>query len=162
MEVPPRVPDSPIIEPYLVWRILLVSVVMAAGTFGLFFYEYQNGLNLEEARTVAVNTIVFFEIFYLFNMRFLNRSVLSIEGISGNRMILLGAVTVILFQLLFTYWSVFNNLFKTAPIYTDSWLRIITVTVSILFIVELDKLFNRIKINKQNSAPGKEQYGQHK
>ena len=139
MEVPPRVPDAPIFEPLLIWRIILVSMVMAAGTFGLFFYEISRGESLEYARTTAVNTIVFFEIFYVLNTRYLMSSVLSLEGIFGNRIILIGAAAVVIFQLVFTYWPVFNHLFRTEPVSLWCWLRVIAVAGSIFILVEIEK-----------------------
>ena len=146
MAMPPRARRAPIIETRLIWRIVLVSIVMAAGTFGLFYYETWHGQSLAEARTVAVNTIVFFEIFYTFNTRFLTASVLSFRELIANRIILIGAAIVVLFQLLFTYWAPFNMLFQTEPIDPQSWLRILAVSVSLFFIVELEKLlFNHKK-----------------
>ena len=140
MKISPRIPDAPIFERYLVWRIILVSIIMAAGTFGLFYYEMDMGQNLQYARTTAVNTIVFFEIFYVFNTRFLSGSVLNIEGLTGNKIIVIGAITVILFQVLFTYFPVFNRLFQTEPLALFTWLRITAVAASIFFLVELEKL----------------------
>jgi magnesium-transporting ATPase (P-type) len=145
MDKQPRLPNAPIIEAYMIWRIILVSIIMALGTFGLFYYEYKSGENLEVARTIAVNTIVFFEIFYVFNSRFLTGSVLSINGLLGNRVILLGVTSVVLFQLLFTYWPVFNHLFRTAPIDMAAWVKIIIVSSTILFFVEIDKLIVRTR-----------------
>ena len=145
MQMPPRDPDTPLIEIYLVWRIVMVAMVMAVGTFGLFLYENGRGASLEEARTVAVNTIVFFEIFYIFNTRYLTANVLSMKGLTGNRIILVGAVTVVFFQLMFTYWPVLNHLFGTAPIETGSWIRIIAVSICLFFIVELEKAIMQLK-----------------
>jgi magnesium-transporting ATPase (P-type) len=139
MQVPPRPPDAPIFEPMLIRRIVLVSIVMATGTFSMFYYEVGAGATLEYARTAAVNTIVFFEIFYVLNTRYLMGSVLNLRGILGNRVILLGAGTVIIFQLLFTYWPVFNFLFGTAPITLWCWLRVTAVAVVIFFLVEAEK-----------------------
>ena len=39
MAVPPRTRHMPLIELHLLWRIALMSVIMAAGTFGLFYHE---------------------------------------------------------------------------------------------------------------------------
>jgi magnesium-transporting ATPase (P-type) len=140
MKAPPRIPDAPLLEPYLIWRIILVSVVMAVGTFGLFYYERMQGASLEAARTVAVNVIVFFEIFYVFNTRYLSGSVLSIKGLFGNRIILVGVAAVVLFQVMFTYWPLLNHLFETEPIDMWSWFRIVAASASILFIVEAEKV----------------------
>ena len=146
MKVPPREPRAPIIEAYLLWRIILVSLVMAVGCFGLFNYEQGHGATIESARTVAVNVIVFFEIFYVLNTRYQTENVLSIKGLFGNRIILIGIAAVILFQIMFTYWPVLNNLFKTGPIDLWSWLRIIAVSASILFIVEMEKAIMRKRL----------------
>lgn len=52
------------------WRIVFVSIILVAGTFGLFLWYSSLGLAIEEARTIAVNTLVMFEAFYLFNSRY--------------------------------------------------------------------------------------------
>ncbi|MBF8269602.1 MAG: Ca ion P-type ATPase, partial [Gammaproteobacteria bacterium] len=140
MKVPPRGRNAPLIEPHLIWRIILVSVIMAAGTFGLFYLVRSHGQSLEAARTVAVNTIVFFEIFYIFNTRYLTASVLSIKGLLENKVILIGAAAVIILQMLFTYWPTFNRLFQTEPINLGNWLLVLAITVCIFFIVELEKM----------------------
>jgi magnesium-transporting ATPase (P-type) len=148
MKVPPRVPNSALIEPGLLWRIILVSIIMAIGTYGLFLYEIAQQASINEARTVAVNTIVFFEIFYIFNTRYLKANVLSFKGLFGNKAILIGVVAVIIFQLLFTYTSLCNQLFKTAPITISSWLNIILVSAGLFFIVEIEKLIVNLYQNK--------------
>ncbi len=139
MKAPPRVPDSPLIEPALLWRIILVSIIMAVGTYGLFIYETAQDATINEARTVAVNTIVFFEILYIFNTRYLKANVLSFRGLFDNVAILIGVVAVIIFQILFTYTSLCHQLFKTAPISISSWLNIIMVSAALFFIVEIEK-----------------------
>jgi magnesium-transporting ATPase (P-type) len=141
MQVPPRARDAPFIEPHLIWRIALVSIVMAVGTYALFYQARAAGYSLSTARTAAVNAVVFFEIFYLFNTRRLTASVLSIRGLSENKFTLIGAVSVVLLQLLFTYTGIFNRLFKTEPLAWESWPPILAVTVLIFFIVELEKVF---------------------
>lgn len=116
MSKPPRQPDAPLIDQVLVWRIIFVSALMAAGTFGLFFYELSLGTELDVARTVAVNAIVFFEVFYLFNTRSLTDSILNRQGLFGNAIVLFGVVAVVIFQVLFTYWPVMHLVFHTAPL----------------------------------------------
>ncbi|MBL8375527.1 HAD-IC family P-type ATPase, partial [Accumulibacter sp.] len=50
----PRPPGTPILDAALVWRIVLVSVLLLAGSFGLFLRELAQGQSLAEARTVAL------------------------------------------------------------------------------------------------------------
>lgn len=143
MERPPRRPDAPLLDMSLVRRIALVSLVMAAGTFGLFYYETSRGADIAAARAVAVNAVVFFEAVYLFNARYLRDSILSLKGFFGNKIVLLGIGVVVLFQMIFTYWPLMNTLFHVAPIGMMSWLRIILVSSSLLFIIEMEKAAER-------------------
>jgi magnesium-transporting ATPase (P-type) len=139
MQRPPRRADEPILSAFMVWRILLVSVLMVAGTFGLFVWERESGAGVEYARTVAVNTLVVFEVFYLLNSRFILAPVLSREGLFGNRYVLWAIGLVLFFQLLFTYTAPFQFMFRTEAIAADTWLRIFAVGATVLFIVELEK-----------------------
>lgn len=156
MKRPPRNPAKPILSPLLIWRVVLVSLILVSGTFGLFVWEQANGADLETARTVAVNTLVMFEIFYLFNTRYIDDSVFSLRGFFGNRYALMAIVALILFQVAFTYLDTMQKLFGTKPLDIDAWLRIVIVSSCVLFLVEIEKsairMFNR-KRCKRNVAP---------
>lgn len=139
MKRPPRDPQEPILSPFLVWRILFVSLILVMGTFGLFLWDTLHGKPLEEARTLAVNTLVLFEVFYLINTRYLKRSVLSVEGLFGNRYAIGAIVLVLSLQMLFTYLPVMQTLFGTVPIYPLDWARITLVASSVFVFVEIEK-----------------------
>ncbi|MCS6925843.1 MAG: HAD-IC family P-type ATPase, partial [Candidatus Binatia bacterium] len=136
---PPRRPDAPLIDRVLVWRIVFVSALMATGTFGLFFYELSLGTELEVARTVAVNVLVFFEVFYLFNTRSLTDPILNRQGLLGNPMVLAGIAVVVVLQVLFTYWPVMHLFFHTAPLDSGMWARILASGGGLLLAVEAEK-----------------------
>jgi magnesium-transporting ATPase (P-type) len=114
-------------------------VVLLAGTFGLFLWERANGASIEHARTVAVNALVMFEIFYLFTTRYLTDSVFSLKGFFGNSYATVAAGTVVIFQLIFTYFPPMQALFETEAIGFAMWVRVIMVAASVLFLVELEK-----------------------
>ena len=118
------------------------------GTFGLFLWEMDRGVSIEHARTVAVNTLVMFEIFYLFNSRYISESVFSWDGFTGNRYVLIAIGVLITFQLGFTYLPPMQSLFGTTAIGYDIWLRIVLVSSLVLFLVELEKYFVRRKIKQ--------------
>ena len=139
MQRPPRDPKEPLLTPFLIWRIVFVSLIIVIGTFGLFLWERMNGETIEHARTVAVNTLVMFEIFYLFNARKIEASILNIQGLTGNRYALFAVILLFLFQLCFTYFEQMNILFGTVPITLDHWLLIILVAFSVLPLVEIEK-----------------------
>ena len=143
MRRPPRGAQEPMLTPYLIWRIAFVSVILMIGTFGLFIWEMERGVSIERARTVAVNTLVMFEIFYLFNSRYITDSVFNWAGLTGNRYVLIAIGILIIFQLGFTYLAPMQSLFGTAAIDFSVWLRILVVASSVLFLVELEKYFVR-------------------
>lgn len=152
MRRPPRRAGDPILNHHLVWRILFVATILMLGTFGLFIYETEQGSTVEVARTVAVNTLVMFEIFYLFNSRYISESILNVKGFTGNRYVLMAIGLLIVFQIAFTYLPPLQVLFGTAPIDAIQWLWIIGVSSSVLFLVEIEKFFvRRLEARKTSS-----------
>lgn len=139
MKRPPRKSGEPLLSRFLIWRIIFVSLILVAGTFGLFLWERNHGASIELARTVAVNTLVMFEIFYLFSSRYFIHSSLSYEGLTGNRYIIYAIVFLIIIQLGFTYLSPMQTLFATTDMSLDAWLRVIVIASSVFFLVELEK-----------------------
>lgn len=139
MHRPPRHRDEAVLTPALLWRTAFVSVILLVGTFGLFMWEMEHGASIERARTVAVNTLIFFEIFYLFNSRYITASVLNARGLFGNAYALIAIGVLIVFQLGFTYLDALQVLFGTTAIGLMDWVLIILVASSVLFIVELEK-----------------------
>jgi magnesium-transporting ATPase (P-type) len=143
MHRPPRDATAPLLSGYLLWRIGFVSLILMLGTFGLFLWEQSQGHGINLARTVAVNTLVMFEIFYLFSARYISAPVLNWRGLTGNYYVLIAIAVLVAFQLLFTYSSPMQTLFGTADISLAMWGRIILVSSSVLFLVELEKYLIR-------------------
>lgn len=115
----PRDPQQPILNGVLIFRICLVSTLMLIGTFGLFEWELARSESLASARTVAANVFVFCEMFYLFNCRSLEYSMFHV-GVFSNLWVIIGALIMMLLQLLFTYWPPMQKLFGTAHFSAES------------------------------------------
>ncbi|MDT8370526.1 MAG: cation-transporting P-type ATPase [Gammaproteobacteria bacterium] len=143
MQRQPRSPKEPILTPNLLWRIGFVSVILMVGTFGLFLWQRGQGVDIEYARTVAVNTLVLFEIFYLFNSRYISASILNKQGLFGNRYALMAIGLLVLFQLAFTYLAPMQSLFGTMALDLATWGLIVLVASSVLFLVEIEKYIVR-------------------
>ncbi|MBI1942796.1 MAG: cation-transporting P-type ATPase [Betaproteobacteria bacterium] len=139
MRRPPRDPREPLVSGFLLWRIVLVSMIMVAGSLGLFLWESARGLPLEAARTIAVNTLVMGEIAYLFNCRHLADTALTREGFLGNRTALLAIALLALMQLGFTYAPPMQRLFGTAALDAEAWGRIALFGAALFAIVETEK-----------------------
>jgi len=84
-----------------------------------------------------------FEIFYLFNARYILASVLNIQGLLGNRFVLYAIALLVVFQIAFTYLPPLNALFGTAAINFAQWLSIILVSSSVFVLVEFEKFILR-------------------
>lgn len=143
MKRTPRDPRSPILSGFLIWRIIFVSFILVIGTFGLFLWEREHGASIELSRTVAVNTLVMFEIFYLFSARYLLAPALTYDGLTGNRYVLYAIGILLIFQLAFTYFSPMQTLFATTALDAMTWMRITVVASSVLLLVEAEKFILR-------------------
>ncbi|MGF1623643.1 MAG: cation-transporting P-type ATPase [Alphaproteobacteria bacterium] len=143
MRRPPRPASEALLSGFLVWRIVLVSLLFVAGAFGMFTWTLDRGLTLEEARTNVVNTIVVMEIFYLFSVRYLGGTSLSWRGVLGTPAVLIGVGLVVVLQLAFTYLPFMNSLFATRPVALVDGLAVLAAGVALLGVLELEKLLRR-------------------
>ena len=130
----------PVLTRELSIRIGIVSMMLVAGAFGLFDWVLRQGQTIEVARTVAVNMFVFGELFYLFNCRSLRYSMFKL-GVFSNQWLILGVISMIMLQLLFTYTPAMNTLFGTAPIGFIEWMLVLSGGFLIYAVVGLDKWF---------------------
>ncbi len=144
----PRDPQAPILNEVLIWRIVMVSLIILAGAFGLFEYELARGASIDEARTVAVNVVVFVEILFLFNSRSLTRSPFQV-GFFSNPWAIGGALLMVVIQLLYTYLPFMNNLFSSAPMSFALWLDVIGVSLAAYILIEFEKWLRRRSTRKQ-------------
>ena len=143
MSRPPRNPREPILTARLLWQIGFVSLLFVTGAFGIFFYALERGFAVELARTMVVNTIVIMEVFYLFNVRFVHGSSLSLRAILGTPAVLIALGLVLAAQLAFTYVPAMQDVFETRPVGLRDGLLIVGVGVALFLIVEAEKLLYR-------------------
>ncbi|MDO9371448.1 MAG: cation-transporting P-type ATPase [Gammaproteobacteria bacterium] len=136
---PPRDPRAPIFSRYFLWRTVLVTALITAGTLGMFLWEQAQGASLEAARTAAVTTLVMFEAVYLLNSRRLLDAAWPQRAFSGNPYVALTIFLVVLLQLLYVYAPFMQTLFHSAPLGAEAWLRIMLIAFSVYVIVEFEK-----------------------
>jgi len=142
MDRPSRDPASPLLNRTLVVRILLTSVLLILGSFGLLAWELSHDETDAAARTVVVNLIVIGELFYLLNCRSLTMSMFAV-GIFSNRWLLVGVGLMIASQLAFTYLPTMNRMFHSEPIGATEWFLIFGVGVLIYGVVGIEKWLRR-------------------
>jgi magnesium-transporting ATPase (P-type) len=144
MRRPPRPADEPILSRFVLWRVVFVSTLFCAGIFGMFTLAEASGATLEEARTIAVNTLVVMEIFYLFSVRFLNTTSLSLRAALGTRPILIAVGAVTALQLVFTYAPFMEAFFGTRPLSLTEGALVVAVGPALLLILEIEKRLVRL------------------
>ena len=145
MKRPPRPPGTPILGRFVLWRIAFVSLLLVGGTFGHFLWLEQAGASIETARTVAINTLVMGQLFYLFNSRYLLEPVLNRDGLLGSRPVLIAIGVLLVLQALFTYAPPLQFLFGTTAIGVADWLRILAFGALLLLVVEAEKAWLRAR-----------------
>ncbi|WP_295005208.1 HAD-IC family P-type ATPase [uncultured Dechloromonas sp.] len=138
MHRPPRRLDQPVLDAALIRRIVLVALLLLAGSFGLFLRELGQGHSLAEARTVAVNVFVMVEAAYLFNCRSLSQAFWK-QGLFSNPWIWAGIGAMLALQMALTYLPFMNALFQTAPIGSEEWLSILAISVLSSLLIGLEK-----------------------
>jgi magnesium-transporting ATPase (P-type) len=154
MQRPPRDPREPLLSGYLVWRIVLVSALLFAGTMGMFLWESARGSEIDTARAAAVNALVVGEIAYLFGARFLQASSLGWDGLTGNRWVLVACSVLIALQVGFTYAAPMQTLFGTGPLDAHAWGLIAAFGVMVFVTVELEKaIWRRVRPEGSAAAP---------
>lgn len=142
MSRPPRDLKTPIFDFAMFMRTGLVSAIVLAGSYWVFFYEQNRGSSIVETRTAVVNCVVAVASAYLINCRSLRRSIFSIGWFTNPRL-WLGIGLTACFQLVFTFSPVMNRFLHTSPIDTAAWLRILAVAAGAFALVELEKMIRR-------------------
>jgi magnesium-transporting ATPase (P-type) len=143
MQRPPRPPDAAILDGAFLWRIGFVSLLIGGATIAVFLYERQAGASLELARTVAVNTLVWGQAFYLFNSRYLRESSLMLSRLFANRIAWLTVGVLAVLQLTFVYAPFMHQWFGSAALDLRHWLLPLTIGLGVFLLVEVEKAATR-------------------
>jgi Ca2+-transporting ATPase len=123
MQRPPRPPNEPILSKLVVRRTVIASILMTVAAVGLFRWEYNAYLSagvsgadsLAEAQTMAVTSVIMFQVFYMLNCRSLRDSMLRI-GVFSNPWVFVGIGITLALQLAFIYAPPLQSVFGTAPL----------------------------------------------
>ena len=143
MQRAPRPPAERLMSVFFAWRVFFVSVLIGSATLSLFVWERLQGTDLAVARTLAVNAIVFAEMFYLINSRRIHDSVLSREGILGSPHCLLAILFCIVFQVAYTDLPFMQSVFGSVSLSWADWSKVIAVGLWVFLAAEVEKWAGR-------------------
>lgn len=139
MRRPPRASGTPLITRFLLWRIILVSLILLACVDLAFYGALHLGYPLDTARTAAVNMLVLGEMAYLLNARYLHASTFSLEGLFGSPWVVFALLLTAVIQLAFTYAPPMQALFATTSLPWQLWPPLLALGLLTYLLVELEK-----------------------
>jgi Ca2+-transporting ATPase len=149
---PPNDPKEGILSRLMLQRTLLVGTVIALGVLYNFKLAIAEGLSVEECRTVAMTTMVFFQFFQLWNSRSETRSVFAINPLS-NPFLAFSMLAALVAQILVIYEPNMQRLFNTTALTEAQWIRILLTASTIIVVVEVDK-FVRARLAAKRESRG--------
>lgn len=143
----PRDPNAPVLSAFVIQRTFVAAFLMAVGAIGLFLYEYsvahtaglRESIVLAKAQTMAVTTVIMFQIFYMLNCRSLKDSFLKI-GLFSNKTVFIGIAALVCMQLLFIYAPFMQIIFSTSSLTLPDLLKSAAVGAIVLPIMSIEKL----------------------
>ncbi|MCC5975167.1 MAG: HAD-IC family P-type ATPase [Rubellimicrobium sp.] len=139
MRRPPRPRNAAILTGELVWRVIFVSALFCFGAFGIFRYAQSQGHSLQLAQTMAMNTVVVFEIFNLFFVRNLHGTSLTWAAIRGTKVIWAVVLAVTAGQFAVTYLPPLQGVLGTEAVALTDGLLIVGLGVVFFAILEIEK-----------------------
>ena len=139
---PPRSPKTPLLSGYFIWRILFVAVLIGGLTFVMNLYLLSKGVSEGVVNTITLQTIVFAQMFHLFNSRSIRGFAFG-RGFFSNKAVFLVSVSMILLQLSITYLPFMNSVFGTVALTFSDWQYPLYIGVVVFVAVELEKTVMR-------------------
>ncbi|MDZ7781742.1 MAG: HAD-IC family P-type ATPase [Halioglobus sp.] len=150
MRRPPRARNAPLLSGELAWQIILVSALFFGGVFGMYAYAVDQGHTVELARTIALNTLVVMEIFYLFFVRNIYGTSLTWSAVKGTRIVWLTVLCVTAAQFAMTYLPPLQMLFSTVAVPLGDGIIIVGVGIVLFAIIETEKQL-RLRLREMRS-----------
>ncbi len=98
-----------------------VIALLILAVFGAAYYDWQN---LDLARTMAFNTLVFVQLFYVFSCRSEHLTIREL-GITSNPYLVWAVIISIVLQMSINYLPFLQPVFHTVPLNLQQWLIVI-------------------------------------
>jgi len=134
----PRRPQDGVLSRVMLERAILVGALLSLSVLLNFGLALRDDLGLENARTVAMTTIVLFQFFQAWNCRSESESVFR-AGWARNPYLFYAIIAVFFAHLAALYVPLMQRVFGTVPLTSAEWLRILPAAASALVVVELHK-----------------------
>jgi Ca2+-transporting ATPase len=146
MQAPPRPRHEGVITRQMWFGIFGVGLVMAAGTLAVLDAALPGGLvegsgNIRYAQTMAFTTLMFGQLFNVFNARSDERS--AFDGMFSNPWLWAAVGLSLALQAAVIYIPFLQSAFSTTGLTGADWLRCSAVASTVLWVRELSKVVTR-------------------
>ena len=142
LDRPPLGRDEPVINRWLWVRTVISGAWIGAGVLLMYAWAQGQDYSLAQERTIALTTLVLFQAFHLFSSRSELRSVFTMNPLE-NRFLALAQTGALAVHVGALYWAGTQFVLRFEPVPGDAWWRMLAVSVTVLAVVELDKLVRR-------------------
>ncbi|WP_102866800.1 cation-translocating P-type ATPase [Pseudovibrio exalbescens] len=139
MKKPPRPRDEPLLTRSLGWHIVFVSSLFITGVFGVYSYALSSGYPIEQARTLAMNTLVIMEVFHLLFIRNQYTSALSWAALKATPIVWATILVTLTAQALITYAAPLQTIFETRALPISDLVLILLIGMTLFACVEAEK-----------------------
>ncbi len=140
----------------LLWeRTVVAGLVMAVGTLALFRWELDHSGSLARAQTVALTTMVLFQMFHVGNCRSEHRSAFGKSPFS-NPFLFVATSAALLVHAGALYFRPTQVILRVEPIDMGAWVRVVAVAVTIVLVVEVHKRIRSARKPGIGSTPARE------
>ena len=149
LERPPRDPKERIANRLFFRKVGLVSLVMAAAGFAIYYHYGAPALSspvdellLTQAQTATLATVILVHICYLFTARSITESAFTFSPFS-NKWVLMGIAVTIAAMLMLIYTPFLQVIFRTAAFPAVWWIPIILLALTGFFVIEIEKFLKK-------------------
>ena len=142
MQRQPRSPKTPLLSGYFIWRILFVAILIGGFTLIVNIILLNRGIDASTVRTITLQTIVFAQLFHLFNSRSIRGFAFG-KGFFSNKAVFAVAILMILLQLGITYLPFMNEVFGTVALNLSEWKYPMYLGLIVFVVVEIEKAIMR-------------------
>lgn len=139
---PPRPRSEGVISALLWERTVIAGIVMGIGTLAMFRWELDTTGSLAAAQTVALSTMVIFQMFQAGNARSDTRSLFRMSPVS-NPFLFVSVVAALAIHVAALYLPPTQFILRVEPITLEAWVRIFLVASTLLVAMETHKAVRR-------------------
>jgi Ca2+-transporting ATPase len=146
MNRPPRNPAESVFSRGLSRKIISRGIQIGVSTVFVFALVFFTQHDLALARTMAFSTLVFCQLFHVYDCRSEMLTIFEL-GFFSNKYLLLATCCSALMQLAVIYLPFMQDIFATVPLSLSNWAIVLTVSGWTFFIGALKHIFFRRRLS---------------